>query len=247
MQSLFPATPSEVSDDDLAELYAYPAESAWVRANFVSTLDGAAGGDFVSGSLSGQDDQKVFALLRSLSDVILVGAGTARVEGYQPVLPTEVDVELRSRLGLTQVPAIAVVSRSIDIDPGLLAGGAAATIVVTCQASAEEHEDILTGLPVVVASSPDDPQRIDVASAVDGLVANGYQRLLCEGGPSLMSDLVASQRLDELCLTVSPQLVGGDPLRILNGPVLVKPSRFQLRHLLTADGDLFCRYTSAEK
>ena len=245
MQSLFPAEPVELSSDDLAELYAYPSETAWLRANFVTSLDGAAQGpDARSGSLSGQADQAVFALLRSLCDLIVVGAGTARAEGYQPVQPGEVDGDLRAALGLTATPAIAVVSRSLAIDEELLRGGASPTLVVTTAAAAHEHADVLAGVTVIDASPRHDPHAVEIGRAVEGLVAEGYQRLLCEGGPSLMRDLVASGRLDELCLTVSPQLVGGDPMRILHGVALDSPSHLELRHLLHGDGDLFCRYTT---
>lgn len=246
MQSLFPTAPTELSDDDLAALYAYPSEWPWVRANFVSSLDGAAhGNDARSRSLSSQADQRVFTVLRSLADLVVVGGRTARAEAYQPVLETEVDSALRTRLGLTPVPAIAVVSRSIEIDAGLLAGGAAPTMVVTTRAAAEEHDAELAGVAVIVASPVDHPERLDLGGAMDALVAAGYQRLLCEGGPSLMRDLVATGRLDELCLTLSPQLVGGDPLRILHGPSLPRAARLELRHLLEADGDLFCRYIAS--
>lgn len=245
MQSLFPTSPNEVTPDDLVELYAYPSERTWVRANFVSTLDGAAhGADSRSGSLSTAADRQVFALLRSLCDLIVVGAGTARAESYQPVLAHEVDGDLRADLGLAATPAIAVVSRSLRIDSTLLAGGDAPTLVVTSAATAAEHADHLTSVPVVVASPPDDPHALDVGRAVEGIVALGYQRLLCEGGPSLMRDFVAAGCLDELCLTISPQLVAGDPLRILNGAALDPPTHLELRHLLTADSTLLCRYTT---
>ncbi len=81
MQSLYPTAPSELSDDDLVALYAYPHERRYVRANFVTSLDGAAqGADEKSGSLSSKADKRIFRLLRSLCDVIVVGAGTARSE-----------------------------------------------------------------------------------------------------------------------------------------------------------------------
>src|SRR5680860_874864 len=94
----------------LEEMYAYPPSRApWIRTNFVSTLDGAAyAADGLSGSLGGPADTRVFELLRSLADVIIVGAGTARAEGYGPVKPGEVDADLRHRLGLKPVPPIAV-------------------------------------------------------------------------------------------------------------------------------------------
>jgi riboflavin biosynthesis pyrimidine reductase len=245
VQSLFPAEPSELSADDLAELYAYPSETTWVRANFVASVDGAAqGAEGRSGGLSSEADQALFALLRSLADVILVGGQTARTEGYQPVLPSEVDTDLRARLGLTPTPAIAVVSRSMDFDLSLLAGGDAPTLVLTTPGAAEEHADLLSAASVVDASRPGDPVHVDAGRIVDQLAAHGYQRILCEGGPSIHYGLVVTGRLDELCLTVSPQMSGGNPLRILTaGPHFTPPVQLELRHLLTDGGDLFSRYT----
>ncbi len=242
MQSLFPTSPSELSDDDLAELYAYPVDRRWVRANLVTTLDGAAqGADDKSGSLSSEPDKRVFAVLRSLCDVVLVGANTARVEGYQPVLDTEVDQAIRTRLGLAPVPALAVVSRTLDVDDVLLTGGAAPTIIVTAQSAPSDLRAKAAEVgPVIVAGEHD----VDLPVALDALVGQGYQRILCEGGPSLMRALVSSGQLDELCLTITPTLTGGDRHRILHGAAVDPAVRLTLRHLLESDGQLFCRYTT---
>ena len=82
-----PGHAMEMDSEALALAYAYPqlsAEQTWVRANFVTTLDGAAtGDDGRSGSINTGADRDVFALLRALCDVVLVGAGTARAEGYR--------------------------------------------------------------------------------------------------------------------------------------------------------------------
>ena len=244
MQSLFPAEPIELSSDDLAELYAYPSEQTWVRTNFVASVDGAAyGSGQRSGDLSGPADQRLFALLRSLADVILVGGQTARTEGYQPVQPSEVDGELRAQLGLTPTPAIAVVSRRMDFDPGLLAGGEAPTLVVTTADAAEQHADVLADATVVDAGRPGDPVHVDSGRIIDELAGLGYQRILCEGGPSLHYGLLVNGRIDELCLTIAPKLVGGDPSRILTaGPFFEPPVPLELRHLLAEGGDLFYRY-----
>ena len=82
---------SALTDAALAALYDYPDLGApparWLRANMVASLDGAATVDGHSGGLSNEADQQVFAMLRAHADVILVGAGTARAEGYGPVRP----------------------------------------------------------------------------------------------------------------------------------------------------------------
>jgi riboflavin biosynthesis pyrimidine reductase len=240
VQSLYPTTPTELSRDDLVELYSYPHDRRWVRANFVTTLDGAAqGSDGKSGTLSDSADRALFALLRSLCDVVLVGANTTRVEGYQPIHVDEVDATIRSRLGLAPVPAVAVVTRSLDIDPSLATGGEAPTIVITTQEGVAAHGDrIPDGVPVVVAGRTS----VDFAIAIDQLGARGLQRVLCEGGPSLMRDLVASGRLDELCLTIRPLIAAGDRYRIAHGDRVTPEARLTLRSLLSSDGDLFARY-----
>jgi riboflavin biosynthesis pyrimidine reductase len=240
VQSLYPTTPSALSHDDLVEIYSYPHERRWVRANFVTTLDGAAqGSDSKSGTLSSAADRALFALLRSLCDVVLVGANTTRVEGYQPIRPSEIDAVTRSRLGLAPVPTLAVVTRSLDLDTSLLEGGEAPTIVVTTEDSAAARADRLPGgVPVIAAGQAS----VDFAAALDQLGARGLQRVLCEGGPSLMRDLVATGRLDELCLTIRPLVVAGDRFRIARGEAVIPDARLALRTLLESDGDLFARY-----
>jgi len=241
VQALYPTAPSALSSEDLAELYGYPSEHPWLRANFVSSLDGAAqGSDHKSGTLSGRTDQQVFTLLRSLCDLVLVGAGTTRVEGYQPVRPEELRTELRTRLGLTPVPTLAVVSRSLDLDPVLVRGGIASTVVITTESSPlDVRRRIAEVASVIVAGEVD----VDLRHAVEELSGLGFQRMLCEGGPSLMRDLLAAEVVDELCLTIEPLLVAGSRLRITDGGALEPPQGMVLRHLLEADSVLFARYT----
>src|SRR5215831_3916491 len=121
--------PAFLTDRQLAARYAgqgqAPGAPPWVRANMVTSLDGAATLAGRTGGLSGQADQQVFALLRALADVILVGAGTARVEGYRPVRPRHEGVRWAwLRAGRTPSPPIAVVTRRLDLDleSPLLAG-----------------------------------------------------------------------------------------------------------------------------
>jgi riboflavin biosynthesis pyrimidine reductase len=240
VQSLYPTSPSELSYEDLVEIYAYPHDRRWVRANFVSTLDGAAqGSDSKSGTLSSAGDRSVFALLRSLCDVVIVGANTTRVEGYQPIRPSELDVSTRSRLGLAPVPTVAVVSRSLEIDSSLLAGGEAPTFVVTTQAAVAARRRPTPDEDAFIVAGE---QSVDFGAALDVLAGRGLQRVLCEGGPGLMRDLVSSGRLDELCLTIRPLIVAGDRYRIARGDPIVPERRMVLRSLLQSDGDLFARY-----
>ncbi|MBA2446110.1 MAG: pyrimidine reductase family protein [Nocardioidaceae bacterium] len=240
MQSLFPGSSSELSYEDLTELYDYPSHGVWVRANFVSTLDGAVqGADHKSGSLSSKADKRVLGLLRSVADVVVIGANTARVEDYQPVKSTDRRTHIRQRLGLGPGPAMAVVSRSLDVDAALLGGGTAPTLVITTESSpSDRRAQISERAPVIIAGETS----VDFAKAVDLLAEQGFARILCEGGPTLMHDVVSSGRLDELCLTWTPVIASGNALRLTDGPAIKPPYQLHLKQLLEEDGELFARY-----
>lgn len=241
MQSLFPSSTSDLSYDDLTELYDYPVNRVWVRANYVSTLDGAVqGSDHRSGSLSSKADKRVLGLLRSLADVVVIGANTARVEDYQPVKSTDRRTLIRERLGLSPAPAMAVVSRSLNIDAALLEGGKAPTLVITTETSCSNRRTEISERAAVIVAGE---SSVDFARAVDALAEQGFRRMLCEGGPTLMHDVVASGRLDELCLTWTPVIASGDGLRLTNGAAVEPPYQLQLKQLLEEDGELFARYT----
>lgn len=239
MRQLLPAYAHDV---DLTSAYAYPAEGAWVRANMVASVDGAAVKDGSSRPLSGQADQHVFGALRGLCDVVLVGAGTARTERYRPPRARTTFLELRAGLGQRPAPALALVSRRLELDVASpLFAGDERTIVITCEAADVEQRRRLSEVADVVVAGD---ASVDVTGALDELSARGLNRFLCEGGPSLLGAVSVAGRLDELCLTVSPEIVGGDGLRILDGP-LVDEGRLTLAHLLEHDGVLFTRYVLA--
>ena len=216
-----PGHDGTMDPEALALAYAYPELTegqSWVRANFISSLDGAAtGDDGRSASLNTGADRDVFGLLRALSDVILVGAGTARIEGYRRV--TVRPPWLEHRVGRPAHPTVAVVSRSGDIPSqlGQARENSGEVLLVTCGRAGKEAVDLARGTlgedNVIVAGEAS----VDLASALDALAARGLRRMLCEGGPHLMRDLTASGRLDELCLTLAPTLVAGDHPRITAG------------------------------
>jgi riboflavin biosynthesis pyrimidine reductase len=208
--------PTYADDVDLDEAYAYPAEGRWLRANMVSSLDGAINVDGRSGGLSSPADKHLFAVLRDLADVILVGAGTVRAEGYQAVKRSEARVAWRRERGLTDVPAIAVVTRSLDLDADspLFTDALEPTIVVTTEAALlSRGADFESNVETITTPG----ERVDLAAAIDVLAERGYRRQLCEGGPSLLGQVAAAGRLDELCLALSPQLVTGLTPGLLGG------------------------------
>ena len=239
--SLRQLLPADQDDPDLAALYAYP-DGQWLRANMVSSADGAANLDGASAALSSDTDRRLFALLRTLSDVIIVGAATARTEHYKPARIQEPWRNLRSSRPPT--PPIAVVTARLDLDPTSRliseAPASARTIVITtAQAPADRRAELARHADVIVAGE----KTVDLKTAVCALAERGHRRMLAEGGPHLLAQLLEAGRLDELCLTIGPLMAGPGASRIVAGALpTVPPLPLTLAHVLEDDGFLFCRY-----
>jgi riboflavin biosynthesis pyrimidine reductase len=254
----------EAALDTLAGLYPYPeaggpAARPWVRANMIASADGAATLDGRSGGLSRHADQAVFSVLRSLADVILVGAGTARIEQYRPVQLAETWPSLRG--GRPPTPPIAVVTRQMDgLDPDgpllAAASGPARTIVLTTEAAPADLRARAARTAEVVVAGPD---LVRPDAIISALADRGYRQVLTEGGPRLLGQIVAAGLLDDLCLTVSPVLAGGWAGRILTAPpaggtraghaglpAQLGPAGLRLAHVLEDGGHLLCRYLRTE-
>ena len=245
MHQLFPLsqTPESV---DLPGLYAYPA-SDWLRANMVASADGAATLGGVTADLSSQADRDVFALLRALADVVLVGAGTARAEYYGPARTREAWRALRA--GRTPTPPIAVITARLDLDPGSRLISAAppharTIVITTARAPADRRAELARHADVLVAGD----ETVDLKAAVSTLADRGHRRMLAEGGPHLLAQLLETGLLDELCLTIGPLMAGPGAPRIVTGPPGTGPAAtplpLTLAHVLEDDGFLFCRYTT---
>jgi riboflavin biosynthesis pyrimidine reductase len=252
MDQLFPASRTNLTDAQLDEIYAWPELSpseSWVRANMVSTLDGAAASpDGLSEGISSPADRRVFGRLRGLADVVLVGAGTARSEGYRPARVKQDFADRRAESGQTVVPAIAIVSRSLDVDLSLplFTEPLVPTIVITSTGADPRRLAATRDVCDVITCGED---AVDLTAAIEALVDRGLTRIHSEGGPRLLADLVAANLLDELLLTMSPNLAGGSfagtdsVARILTGAAL--PSgvrRVELHHVLHEDSNLFASY-----
>lgn len=235
---IFPESGGELDDLALAGAYAYP-RARWLRANMVTSTDGAAEAGGRSGGLSSAGDKRVFGLLRVLADVILVGAGTARTEEYKPARPRPDLAALRA--GRPATAAIALVSRALDLDLGrpLFADAPpdARTIVITCAASpAQARAEVARAADVIVAGEA----QVDLGAALEVLATRGLGRVLCEGGPRLLGQVAADGLLDELSLSISPVLAGPGAGRIIAGDAFAARP-MTLAQVLTEDGFLFCR------
>lgn len=228
--------PDPADDVDILAAYALPdGADRHLRANMVSSLDGAATVDGRSGGLSGPADRDIFLSLRDLADVILVGASTVRVEDYGPARPR------RSGPRRGTVAPIAVISRSLDLDPGgrFFAAATVQPIVYTVQSAPTSNRTALEPVSELVTCGG---TSVDVAAVIDDLAGRGLRKVLCEGGLSLLAQLLSASLVDELCLTFAPLLAGGERRRsIVEGQIgRVRPAR--LTQLLEDDGFLFARY-----
>jgi 5-amino-6-(5-phosphoribosylamino)uracil reductase len=236
----------ELDGDEVRRLYSHPAEQNGVRlrANFIASLDGGATVGGTTGRLGGPDDRALFFLLRELADVILIGAGTVRAEGYAGARPSVAERQSRQMRGQSEVPLLAIVTRSgrLNHDLPVFARTEVPPLVLTCAAATEQTGQRLAGLAHVVDCSDDDPTRVDEAAMLAALADRGMHRVLTEGGPMLFGSFVERNLLDELCLTIAPNLVGGQASRIVTGAGQVLTGMRCLHVLTDQDGYLYTRY-----
>ena len=147
----------ELDDGELPQLYAYPDRTRrdWVRANFITSIDGGATADGKTGAMAGPGDRFIFNLLRELADVIVVGAGTVRIEGYSGAQLGVAQRQRRQARGQSEVPQLAIVTKSgrLDRDMGVFTRTEVPPLVLTCTAAADETRRLLAGLAEVVDCS----------------------------------------------------------------------------------------------
>ncbi len=197
-----------------------------------------------SGGLGTPADRAVFTALRAIADVIVVGAGTVRAEGYGPPRTPEPEQRRRLARGQQAFPRLAVVSGRLDLDltsplftesterPIILTGTAASAD--TRAAAGEVAEVHVVG-----------DAHVDLGAAMATLADLGARVALCEGGPVLNGQLLALGLIDEVCLSVSPLLAGGDSNRIIHGAIPPDAEAMRLDRVLEDDGMLLLRYVRA--
>ncbi len=236
--------PEQIDEVDLHAFYAANwLDRGGLRVNFIASADGAAHADGKSAGLQTPGDNAVFAALRDLADVVLVGAGTAVVEGYRAIRLSKGRAAIRADYGLPPELPTAVTSRTLRIDPasGLFAPdrSGARTIVLTCAAAPAERRMALSEVADVVICGNDVVEPAEVRAA---LTERGHTRVLSEGGPTAFAELAGAGIVDELCLSVSPLLSGPGPNRITAGEPWPAAHPVTIEGLLEEDGALFVRY-----
>ena len=222
---------------DLLGLYDVPGP--YVRAGMLVSLDGSISHRGTSRPLQAPGDLQVYAALRAVADVVLVGAGTARSEGYGPVALSAAAQAWRAGQGRAALVPLAVVSRSLTglDDARWLRPG---SFVVTCAAAPAQARRRLGETAEVLVCGDD---TVDLAATCAELAARGLRRVLCEGGPSLLADLATAGLLTEVCATVSPVLAGGTGGML--STALPAPAPLTLAHLLREQSTLLGRWVLA--
>jgi riboflavin biosynthesis pyrimidine reductase len=217
-----------------------------VLLNMVATADGRATLGGRSGPLSGPADRALFHGLRAAVDAVLAGAGTVRAERYGRIIPDPARRALRRERGLSEEPLACIVSGRLELDADIPLLGEPDARVAILTASA-------AGLPATAAHvdyvrTRGEDGLLDLPAGLKALAERfAVSVLLCEGGPHLSCQLLADGLVDELFLTVSPKLAGGEPaggeaLRILAGGELQPPVELELLGALCEDSQLFLRY-----
>ncbi len=234
--------PAALDDDGVFEAYGLQRKGPWLRANFVSSLDGAAESDGYSRGLSSPVDKRVFALLRAHADAIMVGAGTLRHEGYGPARTPADQLARRHTAGLAEHPTLVIVSAALNLDPShrVFTEAPVRPIVIAHAGAPDDRRAALAPVADVITCGE---SVVDLSVALAELARRGLAQVLCEGGPHLFGSLLAANLVDELCLTVSALLTGPGAGRIVAGPGRSEPLPMRLAHLLEADGTLLTRYT----
>ncbi|THV43497.1 pyrimidine reductase family protein [Glycomyces buryatensis] len=233
-------TLDDLSDSEIYQAYE-PPEADWLRVNFVSSADGAATLSGLSGPLSGEADKRVFKVLRARCDVLVAGSGTVLAEGYGPLVLSADRMAWRRDQGLPEVPIMAIVSRSARLDPSAaIFTEAPRRPIVICAADAAvdqmaEMREVADVIAIGTGS-------VDFPAAIRALRERGLRQILCEGGPTVFGELIAADAVDELCLTVSPLLVGAGAPRIAEGHAAESARALRLRHVIEAGGNLIVRY-----
>ena len=214
-----------------AEARPAPPDRPWVMVNMVASVDGASSGpDARSAPLSSEGDRQLFHALRAVADVVLAGAGTVRAENYG------------APRGDGRRPRLAVVSGSLALDPDtrFFREPAAPPIVLTTEEARERADPALAAVAEIRAAGR---RSFDWSTALRLLRADyDTQVLLVEGGPTLNTQLVADDLVDEFRLTIAPLVVGGSARRVVAPGAAADTRAFTLAGVAEEEGFLFLRY-----
>jgi riboflavin biosynthesis pyrimidine reductase len=238
-ERLRPPGPPAAAEDLLREARmgdSAPDARPYLFMNFVESADGRATREGSSRDLGSDADLEMLLALRTVADAVLVGTGTIRAEGYGRLLG-EARRARRVAAGQVADPPLVIFSRRFDLpwDAGLFEAAEQPVLIYTA-VPGEVPDDVAAPVEVMLL------EPYSSAAALADLRSRGIRALLSEGGPTLLRGLLADGVVDELFLTLSPEIVGGDERRLIPGPPLDPVIEMSLTWVLEADGELFLRY-----
>lgn len=236
---LWPRFGDDLRDDALLQAWT-PSGETWLRMSVVASLDGAATREGRSGGLGGDGDRRMFALLRQPADAVLVGAGTAREEGYEGMRLDDGAVDWRTAHGLTTHPVLVLVSAHLDLDPRspMFADAPVRPVVGTVASAPPERRAALAEVADILEAGE---HELDPAALRTLLAGRGLRRIHAEGGPSLFGAFLAAGVVDELCLTLAATLEAGEAGRVSRSPEAA-PTGMRLCGVLRSGDELLLRY-----
>jgi len=245
--------------EELAPVRQRAGGRPYLLLNMIASVDGRTTHEGRSGPLGGKADRELFHALRTVPDAVLVGARTVRVERYNRLVTAAEDRRLRRQRGLAEEPLACLLTASGELDPAipLLREAGARVVALTT-----ERTTLASGLPIAHIRSGSHAVELPIALG-ELRASHGAALVLCEGGPHTAGALVAADLVDELLLTLSPRLTGGDiasspagsrgveaaaqraaeaALPLLCGPPLLPPRELELAWIYRSDSFLFLRY-----
>jgi riboflavin-specific deaminase-like protein len=214
-----------------------PPDRPYLVLNMVSSLDGKATIDWRTKGLSTELDRQLFHRLRTQGDAVMVGAGTVRAERYGRMAKSDELRDAREVEGLARDPVAVIVSARLDLPVDLPIFGEPEQRVIVATGSDASLPEVKA--EVVYERCADDLRLL--ASRLRE--QHGIRSVVCEGGPTLNSYLLAAGLVDELWLSLHPKLAGGAAaLSIVAGRELVEPTELEPISVAEGDGDLFTRW-----
>jgi riboflavin biosynthesis pyrimidine reductase len=216
-------------------------DRTWVMLNMVESVDGATALKGGATALSDPDDRELFLALRSVADVVLMGAQTVRSERLGPVRMSEEMLRHRAAAGLEGEPRLAVLTRSLHIGPDerIFSDPDRRPILVVPNDVDRDRMKRLENLADFVLTETGSGHAV-----IDAL--SPAEVVLCEGGPSVNSLLIGAGLVDEINLTLSPVFGLGSSKRLgSHMEELDPPQELILDRALVGDRSLCLRYVSA--
>ncbi len=217
-----------------------PKARPYVVMNMIASVDGRAAVAGRSKALGGETDRELFLQLRTQVDGVLVGTHTIERENYGRLVRRPELIDRRRNLGLQPEPLAVVVTRSMSLplDAPLFNDPKSRIVVFT------NSQVVVENLPETVEVVRIEGGELRLRGVFERLRSDfGVEVLLAEGGPSINAALLAEELVDELFLTVSPNMIGGrEPATIVDGELDGAAQQLELVDVLAQDDFLFLHY-----